>query len=128
MTNQKEVYKCEICGNIVEVIHSGAGALVCCGQPMKLLIENADDKAAVEKHVPIIVGKNRKKVKVGEKKHPMEDNHYIEWIEATCETKSGNEEICKIFLKHGMKPEAKFKNKIANARAYCNLHGLWKSI
>lgn len=123
MTNQKEVYRCEICGNIVEVLHAGGGILVCCGQPMKLLVENGDDKASVEKHVPVIVGINRKKVKIGEKKHPMETNHYIEWIEA----EGDNGEICKIFLKPGMKPEAKFSFKVKNARAYCNLHGLWKS-
>jgi superoxide reductase len=84
----------------------------------------------------MIIGKNAKKVKIGLKKHPMEENHYIEWIEATSETigeaKEGNnenKEVCKIFLKPGadMKAEAKFKFKVASARAYCNLHGLWKS-
>lgn len=123
MTKRGEVYKCNICGNIVEVLHVGAGELVCCGQPMMLMKENSDDSASKDKHVPIIMGVNRKKVKIGVKKHPMEEKHYIEWIEA--ESEEG--EICKVFLKPGMKPEAKFKFKVKLARAYCNLHGLWKS-
>jgi superoxide reductase len=123
MVEQKEVYKCEICGNIVEVLCAGGGVLVCCGQPMKHMSENADDKASIEKHVPILIGKNAKKVRVGLKKHPMEEAHYIEWIEATSETG----EVSKVFLKPGMKPETKFKFKVISARAYCNLHGLWKN-
>lgn len=118
-----EIYKCPICGNIVEVLHVGGGELVCCGKPMIHMKENSDDKAAKEKHVPIITGATGKKVKVGEKKHPMEEAHYIEWIEATGE----EGEISKVFLKAGMKPEAKFRFKVKHARAYCNLHGLWKS-
>jgi superoxide reductase len=123
MTQKREIYKCEICGNIVEVLHEAGGVLVCCGQPMKLMQENSNDSASQEKHVPIIVGKSGKKVKIGSKKHPMEENHYIEWIEA--EGESG--EIQKVFLKPGDKPEAKFKFKVVKAREYCNLHGLWKS-
>jgi superoxide reductase len=123
MTQKGEVYKCAICGNIVEVLHSGVGSLVCCGQPMILMKANSDDSASKEKHVPIISGKSMKKVKVGIKKHPMEDSHYIEWIEA--ESEDGD--VDKVFLKPGMKPEAKFKFKVKSARAYCNLHGLWKS-
>jgi superoxide reductase len=119
MTEKKEIYKCEICGNIVEVVHEGEGTLVCCGQPMKLQKENEVD-ASLEKHVPIIDGK---KVKVGSEKHPMTAEHYIEWIEATSE----NGEISKIFLTPNSKPEAKFSFKPIRARAHCNLHGLWKS-
>jgi len=119
MTEQKQIYKCEVCGNIVEVLHSGAGELVCCGQPMKLMSENTVD-AAQEKHVPVIEGK---KVKVGSVEHPMAEEHYIGWIEATSE--SG--EICKVFLKVGDKPVAEFAFEVSTARAYCNLHGLWKS-
>jgi len=119
MTQTFEIYKCEICGNIVEVVHSGAGTLVCCGQPMVLQKENTID-ASLEKHVPVIEGK---KVKVGSVAHPMIPEHYIEWIEATSE--SGN--ICKKFLKAGDKPEAEFAFPVKSARAYCNLHGLWKS-
>ncbi len=119
MTNQKEVYKCEICGNIVEVVHEGGGELVCCGQPMKLMKENTME-ASTEKHIPIIKGK---KVIVGSVAHPMEEKHYIEWIEATSE--SG--EVAKVFLKPRDKPEATFSFKPILARTYCNLHGLWKS-
>lgn len=120
MTEQKEIYKCEVCGNIVEVEHSGGGTLVCCGQDMKLMKENADDKASKEKHVPIIKGNV---VSVGSIAHPMDESHYIEWIEATSESR----EISKVFLKPGDKPEAKFSFKVKSARAYCNLHGLWRS-
>lgn len=118
MTNQKEVYKCEVCGNIVEVLHNGAGQLVCCEKPMILQKENTVD-AATEKHVPIIEGN---KVIVGETIHPMEEEHYIEWIEATGE----KGEIAKVFLKPGNKPIAEFCFNVVSAREYCNLHGLWK--
>jgi superoxide reductase len=119
MVEKKEIYKCEVCGNIVEVVHEGGGVLICCGQPMKLQKENTVD-ASQEKHVPIIDGK---KVKVGSVAHPMTAEHYIEWIEATSETG----ETAKIFLTPNSKPEAKFSFKVVSARAYCNLHGLWKN-
>jgi len=119
MTTQlKQIYKCEVCGNIVEVLHAGAGELVCCGKPMRLMTENTVD-ASQEKHVPSIEGN---KVKVGSVEHPMEEAHYIEWIEATSE--SG--EVCKVFLQPGQKPEAEFPFTPVSAREYCNLHGLWK--
>jgi superoxide reductase len=120
MTRKREVYKCHICGNVVEVLHPGSGGLVCCGEPMKLMEANADDKASKEKHVPIIKGK---KVLVGAVAHPMEDSHYIMWIEA--ESEDG--QIERLFLIPGDKPEATFDFKIKRAYAYCNLHGLWKS-
>ncbi len=119
MTEQKQIYKCEICGNIVEVLHNGVGTLVCCGQPMNLQKENSVD-ASKEKHVPIIQGEI---VKIGSVEHPMTSEHYIEWIEAT--SKDG--QIAKVLLKPNSKPEAKFSFKPITARAYCNLHGLWKS-
>lgn len=119
MTQKKEIYKCEICGNIVEVVHGGGGELVCCGQPMKLMNENSNDEASKEKHVPIIEGK---KVKIGSIEHPMEEKHYIEWIEVV----SAKGETAKVFLKPGNKPEATFSFKPISAREYCNLHGLWK--
>ena len=119
MTELKQVYKCEICGNIVEVLHGGAGKLVCCSQPMKLQKEN-DVDASQEKHVPII---EENKVKVGSEEHPMEEGHYIEWIEATSE----DGKTTKVFLKSNSKPEAEFCSKPVTARIYCNLHGLWKS-
>ncbi len=123
MTNRNEVYKCEVCGNIVEVLHSGAGALVCCGQPMKLMKENTTD-GAKEKHVPVVekvVG--GVKVKVGSVAHPMEEKHYIEWIEIIADGKAYRQ-----FLAPGQAPEAIFPIEATNiaAREYCNLHGLWK--
>jgi superoxide reductase len=123
MTEKLQVYKCEVCGNIVEVIHAGAGELVCCGQPMKLFVENTTD-AAQEKHVPVIEKTaSGFKVKVGSVAHPMEEKHYIEWIQLIADGMS-----CRKFLNPGDTPEAEFEvtaSKVA-AREYCNLHGLWK--
>ncbi|OGC10170.1 desulfoferrodoxin [candidate division WOR-1 bacterium RIFCSPLOWO2_12_FULL_45_9] len=122
--NNLEVYKCGICGNIVEVIHVGGGELVCCGQPMKLMVENTAD-AAKEKHVPVVEKTERGvKVTVGAVAHPMEEKHYIEWIEVVAAGVA-----CRQFLKPGDKPEAEFcvEAKNVTARAYCNLHGLWQS-
>jgi len=118
MTKKREVYKCEVCGNIVEVLHDGVGQLVCCGQPMKLQKENSQE-ASTEKHVPVI---QENKVIIGSIPHPMEKEHYIEWIEA-----SYGIQTAKVFLKPGQKPEAEFSFKPKKARAYCNIHGLWKS-
>lgn len=127
MTSINEIYKCNVCGNIVEVVHTGVGELVCCGQPMELLKEKTEDlEISVEKHRPIIE-KNEEGVviKVGSVPHPMEDSHYIEWIEII--TDKGN--YSRKFLKPGDKPELSFpvKNMEVTARIYCNLHGLWKS-
>ena len=123
MAKSIEIYKCEACGNIVEVLHGGDGELVCCGEPMKLMVENKVD-AAKEKHVPVIEKiSGGVKVKVGSVAHPMEDKHYIEWIEIIADGKAYRQ-----FLKSGEKPEASFQvtaDKI-QAREYCNLHGLWK--
>ena len=124
MAERLEVYKCELCGNIVEVLHGGKGELVCCGQPMKLMKENTVD-AAKEKHVPVIEKvPGGYKVKVGSVAHPMEEKHYIEWIELIADG-----EAYRHFLKPGMAPEATFKIDATRvtAREYCNLHGLWKS-
>jgi superoxide reductase len=123
MTTRNEVYKCEVCGNIVEVLHSGVGALVCCGQPMKLLKENTTD-AAQEKHVPVVEKvADGVKVKVGSVAHPMEEKHYIEWIEIMADGKAYRQ-----FLAPGQAPEAIFPIEATHitAREYCNLHGLWK--
>ena len=129
MTKRNEVYKCEVCGNIVEVLHVGGGTLVCCGQNMKLMVENTSDGAgehpigvpsAEAKHVPVIEGR---KVKVGSVAHPMEEAHYIEWIEAV----SDKGEVAKVFLRPGDLSEAEFGFEVVSAREYCNLHGLWKS-
>ncbi|MDH7506594.1 MAG: desulfoferrodoxin [Candidatus Thermoplasmatota archaeon] len=125
MTKQKEIYKCNICGNIVEVLHAGVGELVCCGQPMELQKEKTQD-SAIEKHVPYIEKtKEGILVKIGQNQdHPMEEKHYIEWIELTADGA-----VYKKFLKPGDKPQAKFEIKASKieAREYCNIHGLWKN-
>ena len=123
MTQRMQVYKCEVCGNIVEMLHEGAGKLVCCNQPMKLFVENTVD-AAKEKHVPVIEKTaDGIKVSVGSVAHPMEAKHYIEWIELVADGR-----IYRQYLKPGDVPEAMFPVTAANAyaREYCNLHGLWK--
>ncbi|NOZ84964.1 MAG: desulfoferrodoxin [Deltaproteobacteria bacterium] len=120
-----QVYRCEICGNIIEVVHAGKPALVCCGKPMKLLEENTTD-AALEKHVPVVEKAGSKiTVKVGSVLHPMENDHYIEWIEVLSKERSYTK-----FLKPGDAPEAEFELETDDeitVRAYCNLHGLWKA-
>jgi len=124
MTELKQVYKCEVCGNIVEVIHASAGILVCCGQPMTLQVEKIVD-AAKEKHVPVVEKVDGGVlVKIGAVEHPMLENHYIEWIEIQTENK-----IYRKYLNPGDKPEAIFliEEEILSAREYCNVHGLWKS-
>lgn len=123
MTKRLQVYKCGVCGNIVEVLHEGVGQLVCCNQPMRLLEENTTD-AATEKHVPIIEKvEGGYKVKVGSVPHPMEEKHYIEWIQL----QAGGESYRR-FLNPGDAPEAFFNvtAEKVSAREYCNLHGLWK--
>ena len=124
MAEQLQVYKCDVCGNIVEVMHAGAGELVCCGQPMKLFKENSVD-AAKEKHVPVVEKTaDGFKVKVGSVAHPMEEKHWIEWVDLIVDGK-----VYRQFLKPGQASEATFcvkADKVA-AREYCNLHGLWKA-
>ena len=124
MVKLKEIYKCNVCGNIVEILHAGTGELVCCGQPMELLNEKLQD-AGNEKHVPVIEKTATSvKVKVGSIPHPMEEKHYIEWIEL-----HADETVYRKFLKPAEKPEAEFCviAKKLSARDYCNIHGLWKS-
>ena len=124
MTGLKQVYRCNVCGNIVEVLHTGKGELVCCGQPMELLQEKAAD-VGQEKHVPVVEATNSGiKVRVGDVPHPMEERHYIEWVEVIT-----NGESYRQFLKPGENPEAEFeiKPRKVTAREYCSIHGLWKS-
>ena len=123
MTKKLEVYLCEKCGNIVEMVHEGAGKLVCCGQPMTLLEEQTAD-ATTEKHVPVVEKtEDGVKVTVGSIPHPMIDEHYIEWIEVIADGKAYRQ-----FLNPGDAPEATFciNAEEVTAREYCNLHGLWK--
>ena len=126
MTQLREIYFCEKCGNVVEILNEGAPALVCCGVPMVKLEAKTED-ASTEKHVPFVEEvEGGVLVKVGQNQaHPMVENHYIKFIEVL--TKDG---IYRIELKPGDKPEAEFpiqKDKIIEAREWCNLHGLWKS-
>jgi len=123
MAEKLQIYKCEVCGNIVEMLHGGKGELVCCNEPMKLYRENTVD-AAVEKHIPVVNADDKgMNVKVGSVTHPMEESHYIEWIEVIQDGKAYRQ-----FLKPGDAPQAYFclEDKGATVREYCNLHGLWK--
>jgi len=124
LTEKLQVYRCEICGNTVEVLHPGKGQLVCCNQPMALLKEKVED-IGLEKHVPVIEKTEAGiRVKVGSVPHPMEQNHYIEWIELIA-----NNRAYRKFLSPEEKPEAEFQVKAekVSVREYCNIHGLWKS-
>lgn len=121
-----EIYKCNVCGNIVEVVHAGGGELSCCGQAMVLQKPGMTDGAA-EKHVPVIEKiEGGYRVRVGSAEHPMLENHYIEWIELICEECG---KVQRKYLKPGEKPVAEFKSTSPRvlAREYCNLHGLWQS-
>ncbi len=124
MAERLQVFKCEVCGHIIEVLHEGQGELVCCNQPMKLLVEGSVD-AAQEKHVPVIEKTaDGIKVTVGSVAHPMEDAHWIEWIEVIADGKAYRQ-----FLNPGEAPEAVFQIGAdqVTAREHCNLHGLWKA-
>ncbi len=122
---KREVYKCEVCGNVVEVLHVGGGTLVCCGEDMKKMEEKTED-SSTEKHVPFIEKDGGQvTVKVGENTaHPMEEKHYIEWIELIADG-----QVHRKYLNPGDKPEAVFhvEAEELSAREYCNVHGLWKS-
>ncbi|MDD2889501.1 MAG: desulfoferrodoxin [bacterium] len=125
MIERLQTYKCSVCGNIVEVLHVGGGILVCCGKPMELLKEKTED-VGKEKHIPVIEkSENTINVKVGAIPHPMEEKHYIEWVELI----TGEGTLLK-FLKPSDKPEVEFEVKSATvwARVYCNVHGFWKSV
>lgn len=126
MLKRKNTFQCQVCGNIVELLHAGGGTLVCCGQPMKLLGESTAD-TTTEKHVPFIEKTSSGyRVKVGQNQdHPMMEAHYIRWIELHTEDAE-----YRVFLKPGDKPEADFpighRQTVTGAREFCNLHGLWK--
>ena len=124
MASKLEVYKCEVCGNVVEVVHGGAGELVCCGEPMGLFDEKTAD-SSTEKHVPVIEKtSDGYKITVGSTLHPMKDEHYIEWIELIADGAALRQ-----FLKPGDEPVATFctSAKQITAREYCNIHGLWRA-
>ncbi len=127
MTKQNQIYKCNICGNIVEVLHPGQGELICCGQPMEKMEEKNKDEGQ-EKHVPVVEKTATGiKIKVGSIPHPMEEEHFIEWIELII-----GDKIYRKFLKPGQAPEAMFEVEVTDvkeilAREYCNVHGLWQN-
>lgn len=126
MSNKRdEVYKCELCGNVVEILTGQEGELTCCGEPMVKMVEKTQD-AKAEKHVPVLEDQGTTiKVKVGSVPHPMDEDHYIEWIEVI-----NGDYVNRKHLKPGDKPEAEFyvhKQAGLIVRSYCNLHGLWKA-
>ena len=123
MTERNQIWKCEICGNIIDVVHSGVGQLVCCGQPMVLMEPQYTEAGGYEKHLPVVeVEGGKYTVKVGSDEHPMIDDHWIEWI--ALDTVDG---VLRKYLNPGEKPMAVFttKSKVIQAREYCNLHGHW---
>ena len=124
MIKQKQVYKCDICGNIVEVLHAGGGKLVCCGQPMDLQVEKTDEEGLTEKHRPVVENLDDGAIiKIGSVPHPMEKEHYIEWIEVV-----GDKKICRYPLGPNDKLEVRsYLKDHSYVRAYCNVHGLWKN-
>ncbi len=130
MAEKYGVYKCEHCGNIVEVLHAGGGELVCCGSPMKAITENTVE-ASREKHIPVIEKiPEGYKVSVGAIAHPMEEKHFIEWIELLVLAADGSVAcVYRKYLKPGDAPVAIFNVAAPSvtAREYCNLHGLWKA-
>ena len=123
--SDQQIFKCDICGNTIEVVHYGGGPLVCCGAPMKAVAENSTD-AATEKHVPVVEAVDGGfRVTVGSVNHPMEESHWIEWIELI----AADGLVYRTVLNPGDDPVAEFTvdAKEVRARAYCNLHGLWTS-
>ncbi|SHI37769.1 desulfoferrodoxin [Desulfosporosinus lacus] len=125
MTNLRELYVCSICGNVIEVVNSGASSLVCCNKPMEKLEAGTKD-ASLEKHVPVIEEINGGiKVKVGSVPHPMEEKHSIRFIEVLTK-----DQVHRAELEPGQAPEASFlvsADDVVEVREYCNIHGLWKA-
>lgn len=124
MTTLRDIYFCTVCKHVVEVVYDSVGTLVCCNKDMVKLVPNTQE-ASTEKHVPVVEENNGGiKVKVGSVEHPMEEKHYIKFIEVLTKDK-----VCRAELKPGQKPEAVFPAKMADVvevREYCNVHGLWK--
>lgn len=123
VSKKLQIFRCNKCGNIVEVLSVGGGELVCCGEPMELVEEKTEEEGK-EKHLPVIEKTDRGiRVKIGSVLHPMEENHYIKWIEVIADKK-----IYRQFLTPGSSPEAEFSLKAEHieVREYCSIHGLWK--
>jgi len=127
MAKKNGIYKCEVCGNVVSVIQASGGELVCCGKPMVLQVEKFTETEGKEKHIPVLeISGNDVKVMVGSVPHPMQDDHYISLIEIL----GDGEVIASARIYPGEKPEAEFcldSTEGITARAYCNIHGLWRS-
>ena len=125
-TSNKKVFKCPVCGNITEILRDGGGDLVCCGETMERMIENASkDDTIREKHIPVITLENKLvTVKIGASEHPMDDKHFIEWIDII-----KDDEVYRHFLEPGQEPRVSIPSELENiiARAYCNIHGLWSA-
>jgi superoxide reductase len=122
MTKINEIYKCEICGNIVEMVDPGMGQMICCGKPMILMTEKEMAETGTEKHKPVVTISDGIQVNIGSVPHPMEEAHHIKWIEII----DNAGKVTRMFLKPGDKPEALFCEKeYSIARTYCNIHGLW---
>lgn len=126
MTEKLEMYRCDVCGNLVQVLISGEGELVCCGKPMVLINPNTSEDASLEKHVPVFIkdAEGRLEIQVGSVPHPMEDKHYIMFIE----TISGDKNHVALEYLH---PEQEPKMRLEmqepeKAIAFCNIHGLWE--
>ena len=125
MPKLMEIYHCSICGNIIEVVHAGYGQLVCCSQPMTQMVEHSRDDEHKEKHVPILIKEEHKRmIKVGDVPHPMDDNHYIMFIEAISHD---NVWLKRKYLKPGDEPSLIFSSDGDKmiTRELCNIHGLW---
>ena len=126
MTERLEMYRCEICGNLVQVILAGGGELVCCGQPMTLLKPNTIEDAALEKHIPVYIQReNGVEIQVGSVLHPMNDDHYIMFIESISEDRN---RMKLQYLHPGQEAKMLLEQKIGKEKAleFCNLHGLWE--
>ena len=127
MTEKLEMYRCEIYGNLVQVILSGAGELVCCGQPMKQVVANNIEEVSLEKHVPVFRKKdnNGLEIQVGTQLHPMDDDHYIMFIETISEDRK---HLYLEYLQPGQEAKIELQRQIGKekALAFCNLHGLWE--
>lgn len=122
MTLLNEIYKCDVCGNTVEMVNPGMGQMICCGKPMILMVEKESAETGTEKHKPIVSFSETLNINIGSIPHPMEEGHFIKWIEVINE----KGKLSRIFLKPGDEPKASFCEKeYTIARSYCNIHGLW---
>ncbi len=128
MTNKLDIFKCDVCGNIIEVVIPGYGELVCCNKPMRHLVAQSVDEG-LEKHVPVLEKNEdgQKVIRVGSQPHPMEENHYIQFIEIVS---NDRKHVKRKYLLPHDEPQMKLKCTCKNNGGfevieYCNIHGLW---